>query len=100
MFFVEGGTAILLGDMITHEGTPWLVPSWSDAPLEGWTTPTRIVSMLSFPTVATPVHPDCDYQITVPVPQRVLDGELTSEDARHYRVIESPDIRFSIPTKH
>lgn len=79
-------------DAIEYKSSLWLVPSWNELPLEGYKTPHRIIRADHLDRQDM-VFQGCDGVLSGTVPKDVLAGQKVNE----WEVVESPDIRFSIP---
>ena len=95
----DGKHAIYYADVIDYEGKFWLVPQWIDMPAQKSTTPLRIVSLETMKYHHLPGRKP-EFVVQNPVPRYVFDGQIPSEKAAEYIVIESPDIRIPRDMTH
>jgi len=82
-------------DVIEHAGKSWLVPEWIDHKDEKSISPRRMILLETLP------HQELlgygpDFVVHNPVPKYVFDGQVPSQEAGTYVVVESPGIRFPI----
>jgi hypothetical protein len=88
-------------DVIEHEGEFWLVPGWLDNKVEGWSKPVRIIRLNSVPHQKTLGGKYSDFLVASnAIPKAVLDGHVQFGSSGLIEVVESPDIRVVIPTRH
>lgn len=89
-------TGLQTVDAIEVDGEIWLVPSWLEAPSEGWKKPARIICLSTIKHQRYP--PDAagrEFLLTYPIPKSVLEGIRPPKG--EYIVREDPDIRVPIP---
>jgi hypothetical protein len=82
-------------DVIEHAGKFWLVPEWIVDRERKSTTPRRMILLETLPHQQLLGYGP-EFVVHNPVPKYVFDGQVPSEDAGTYVVVESPGIRFPI----
>lgn len=91
IFLQEDGGTLLLGDVIEHERTWWLVPGWLEGPTKGTLCPARIICLDGLPlSKPGPQYQDAaDWFLSTPLHTDILEGRRVSSNPL---VIERPDI--------
>jgi hypothetical protein len=94
---LDGQTGMM--DTISWRDKLWLVPRWQLAKTEGYRQPVRIIRprLYQFARPKLPEYGE-NYSLSVAVPKAVLDGELSSEDAKRFVIVEAPAIEIPFPT--
>jgi len=82
-------------DVIEHAGKFWLVPEWIDDQERKSTTPRRMVLLETLPHQQMLGYGP-EFVVHNPVPKYVFDGQVPSQEAGAYVVVESAGIRFPI----
>jgi hypothetical protein len=97
MLFLSGtGKAVMFkADTIEYENKFWIVPTWLEAPSEGWKTPERIVCLNSLPHQKSSFG-DADFLVNNPIPKDILYGQIPTQLKDKYVVIMHPDIKVLI----
>lgn len=94
---VAHGNEISTMDTIKFQGGFWLVPSWFEYPDKKLMRPERIIRLDKLPhQTLGPNSPLGDFVLTAPIPESVLFGEISPEQARQYEVVFAPDIPVQI----
>ena len=82
-------------DVIEHGGKVWLVPEWTDDHDKKSTAPRRMVLLETLPHQQMLGYGP-EFVVHNPVPRYVFDGQVPSQEAGMYVVVESPGIRFPV----
>lgn len=89
-------------DAIEHEGRFWLVPNWLEYTQEGLSIPARAIGLRSIPHIQMKPDANVDYDLLIGVslPKFLFDDAPLPPKARGYEILEKPDIRRTLPTRH
>ena len=87
-------------DIIDHNAEFWLVPEWLDNPSEKWSTPARIIRLNSIPHRKCLGSPLADFLILPGVPKAAIFGPYPYIGPLQVEMVEAPDIRVVLPTRH
>ena len=90
IIFVEGKFEEVVLDVIEFEQQLWAVPRWLEDPETGACSPERIILLDLLPDQKSGGVEE--FFLLDPVPRVVLDGQIPSELAGRYTVIDLPDV--------
>ncbi|WGF89886.1 hypothetical protein [Marinivivus vitaminiproducens] len=95
--WVHVGSALRTVETIEHNGVLWLVPEWIEYTADGCMRPLRIISLESIWHDYTPKGA---IQVVVhnSLPDDLMPPAPAVEIAKIAKVIDLPDIWFSLPT--
>jgi hypothetical protein len=93
---IDGTGAVCSMDTVEYQGEFWLVPSWLEAPWNGWRMPSKIVSLSRLGYEHTPDNSLGDFKLLIALEPSSLTDSVETLQANGYVVRERPDIRLPL----
>jgi hypothetical protein len=90
----EGEIRII--DGIESEGYYWLVPQWIEDTARQRRKPARAIRLDGLKPFVRQPGDDCDFYVPQPMSKALLYGVASTEEARRYVIVDSPDLTFAL----